>query len=172
MTGLFNTIGHETESQTKTAASHLFEALASVNQMLAKVELGDIPAADVERQHATNQLSQVASTFEELSTNGSDIPLFLSGADSAISPAELSELQGQLRRYSVSLALRNRDLFGIAAREIRLLVDVLQHVTFVGRHADWYAMRDVVDQVNRLTTLGVTFSRIASLEGNDPQLRS
>jgi hypothetical protein len=174
MTGLFNTSGHETERQTEVAASRLFEGLAIVNQMLSRVELNDVKVANVERQKAIESLIAVASEFEALASRANDTPLFWSRPATTF-PSELpqlSELRDQLHRYGISLLLRNRDLFQVAAREIRLLVDVVQHVSFVGRHADWYAVRDVVDQVNRLTTLGVAFSRIASLHGSDPQLQS
>ena len=171
MTGLFNTIGHETEHQTEIAASRLFEGLALVNQMLSKVELGDVTAANIDRQNAATLLVSVAPQFEALANSANDRPLSWSMAEMDTFPPELSELRDQLQRYGVSLLLRNRDLFQVAAREIRLLVDVLQHVSFVGRHVDWYAVRDVIDQINRLTTLGVAFSRIASLHGSDPQLQ-
>jgi hypothetical protein len=171
MTGLFNTTGHETEGQSEIAASRLFEGLASVNQMLSKVELKDVMAANIERQRAIGLLLNVAPEFEALADSANDIPLFWSMPDMPASTPALSELRDQLHRYGISFLVRNRDLFQIAAREIRLLVDVLQHVTFAGRHADWYAIRDVVDQLNRLTTLGVAFSRIASLHGSDPQLQ-
>jgi hypothetical protein len=175
MTGLFNTSGHETEGQAEIAASHLFEGLALVNQMLAKVELKDVAAANIERQKAMLLLSTAAPEFETLAGLANDRPLFWAMPDTATpqpEPSPVSELREQLHRYGVSLFLRNRDLFQVAAREIRLLIDVVQHASFGGLHADWYAVRDVVDQMNRLTTLGVAFSRIASLHGRDPQLQS
>src|SRR4051794_25852391 len=69
MTGLFNTSGHETEGQTEVAASHLFEGLASVNNMLSKVELGDVTAAHIERHKAVESLGAVARTFQELASS-------------------------------------------------------------------------------------------------------
>ena len=66
MTGVFNTSGHETESQAEIAASHLFEGLALVNQMLSKVELKDVKLADVERQKAIALLASRAPEFENL----------------------------------------------------------------------------------------------------------
>jgi hypothetical protein len=173
MTGVFNTSGHETEGQAEIAASHLFEGLALVNQMLSRVELNDLNAVNVERQKAVALLATAAPEFEELANRANDLPLFWAMPETAISPQfnQLSELRELLHRYGISLLLRNRDLFQVAAREIRSLADVVQHALFVGRHADWYAVRDVVDQMNRLTTLGVAFSRIASLYGSDPQLQ-
>jgi hypothetical protein len=175
MTGVFNTAGHETEGQAEIAASHLFEGLALVYQMLAKVELKDVAAANIERQKAIVLLATAAPEFEALAAVANDRPLFWAMPATATPPpalSPLSELRDKLHRYGVSLLLRNRDLFQVAAREIRLLIDVVQHATFSGRHADWYAVRDVVDQMNRLTTLGVAFSRIASLHGSDPQLQN
>jgi hypothetical protein len=175
MTGLFNTMGHETENQTEIAASNLFEGLALVYQMLSKIELKDVKAAHIERQKAAVLLTAAASEFEALAGLANDRPLFWPMPNGpTLPPPEsfgLSELRDQLHRYGISLLLRNRDLFQVAAREIRLLVDVIQHVAFTGRHADWYVVRDVVDQLNRLTTIGVAFSRIASLHGKDPQLQ-
>src|SRR5688572_23476488 len=76
MVGLFNTVGHETETQTKNAAAHLFDCLALVYKMLAKVEIGDAQVANSDREIAAQQLLQVASTYEALALQGSDTPLF------------------------------------------------------------------------------------------------
>jgi hypothetical protein len=170
MTGLFNTTGHETESETEFAASRLFEGLATVNTMLSRVEIGDVGAADLERQRAVGLLESVAPEFQRLADLANDRPLRLSAPDSADLSIETSEIRDDLRGYGISSLLRNRDLFRVAAREIRVLVEVVRHATFTGRHADWYPVRDVVYQMNRLTGIGVVFSRIASLNGRDPML--
>lgn len=171
MVGLFNTVGHETESETNAAATRLFNALAVVHDMLAGVESGDVTSADDHRERAINEFLQVAPAYESMASFANENQIFVL-IEGKTSSAELSELHGLLVRYGISASLRNRDLFGIAAKEVRGVVEVLGRVSFAGRHADWYAVREVVEQVNRLTTLGVAFSRLASLTGNDPQLRN
>ena len=170
MTGLFNTIGHETEGQTGFAAATVFDALSTVNSMLSKVELKDIGSANMERQKAVALLSTAATQFDALAADANDQPLFVSIPTTSVSVAELNELKEQLGRRDISIAMRNRDLFQIAGRELRALMSVIEQAFFLGRHSDWYSMRDVIRQMNRLTGLGVVLSRIASLHGNDPQL--
>lgn len=170
MVGIFNSVGHETEIDTRPAASALFGALATVYEALSLVEVGDAEEANAQVGAASARLREVVPRFDELLVAGTDAPL-LAATDPATSPGELSELQERLHSYGYSVSLRNRDLFGIAAREVRLLADTLEHVAFRGRHADWYGVRDVIHQVNRLTDLGVTVSRLASLTGDDPGLR-
>lgn len=171
MTGLFNTVGHETEPETRKAASNLFDALAAVHRTLAAVERGEAAEANGQLGEITGALRAVAERYEMLAGRGNLRPLFLPHPPTRPEPAgEVAALQDALRGYGISTSLRNRDLFGVAAREVRALADVLEHVRFTGRHGDWYPIRDVVYQVSRLTTLGVVFSRIAALEGRDPHL--
>ncbi len=170
MVGIFNSVGHETEPATNLAASALFGALASAYQALALVESGDAPAANAQMTAAAAQLRVVAPQYATLFAQGSDAPI-LASAEPTPSPGNVAELQDQLHQFGYSMSLRNRDLFGIAARESRLLADTLEHVAFTGRHADWYGVRDVVHQINRLTNLGVTISRLAAYTGSDPGLQ-
>jgi hypothetical protein len=55
-----------------------------------------------------------------------------------------ADQQGSVRETAsvVLVMLRNRDLFRFATREIRLVVDLLQNLSFSG-HADWHVVRDV-----------------------------
>lgn len=171
MTGLFNTVGHETEPETREAASNLFDALGGVHRVLADVERGHVDEANGPLGEISKALRAVAQRYEILEGRGNPRPLFLPRPGSPPEPAgEVAALQDALRAHGISTSLRNRDLFGVAAKEVRSLADVLDHVHFTGRHGDWYPVRDVVFQVNRLTTLGVVFSRIAALEGRDPHL--
>jgi hypothetical protein len=87
-------------------------------------------------QNAIELLVAVVPEFEALATNAKDRLLFWSMPDTAGSLPAVSELREQLNRYGISLLLHNRDLSQIAAREIRLLVDALQCVSFTRPHAD------------------------------------
>ncbi len=168
MPGVFNTTGHETEGETRGAAHDLLNGLASVYQALALVEAGDGEAARSMAANAGDYLRTVASPYDELFARGNDSPVLATMPPQA--DREWPGLQEQLQRYGYSTSIRNRDLFGIAAREIRQLADLLDHVNFEGRPSDWYGVRDVIRQVTRLTEVGVTVSRLASLTGSDPDL--
>jgi hypothetical protein len=85
-------------------------------------------AANIERQRAVGLLLAVAANSRRPQTARTAGHCFGQFPDMTASPPALSELRDQLHLYSLSFLLRNRDLFQIAAREIRLLVDVLQHV--------------------------------------------
>ena len=173
MTGLFNTIGHETAGATSEAASHVFEGLAGAHRALARAERNDRGAAEADQRAAAGVLILAAAEFEALAERANDRPIATrsdAAANSPLDPMLLAELHGVLSDHGISAGLRNRDLFQIPAREARSLADALTHANFVGRHADWYVFRDVLAQVNRLTSLGVALSRLAAFDGSDPDL--
>lgn len=166
MTGIFNNIGHEFEDQADAAASVLFLGLASVNQMLSRVELSDVNGAIEEKANTTRILTDAQERFEELLNVVDDRPWpELPHAEND----ERTELLELLDSYDVS-AHGSRDLFGIAVSEVHTLEETVKLAPFTGGHRDWYSVRDVVRQMNRLTTLGVVCSRMASLNGDDPRL--
>jgi hypothetical protein len=172
MTALFNTIGHETEGATSAAASRVFMGIAAISRMLSSVEMKDETGANLVRGEAAGILRSTVPEFERLAVDASDQTLFTTTPSDQIYSAELSELEQFLREHGLSVGMRNRDIFRISAREVRALIDVLEHISFVGKHVDWYASREVIEQVNRLMTVGVVMSRIASLHGDDPGLRN
>jgi hypothetical protein len=170
MTALFNTIGHETEQDTSVASAELFRGLAQINDALWNVERRNPGGARAAAEQAAQVLRTVEASFEQIANQAGDFLLFQDPPVPQASSIELAELWSALRAYGVGLPLRNNDVPRVAAREIRGLIDVLDHAQFTGRHADWYASRDIINQTNRLTSLGVLLSRVSALHGGDPRL--
>ena len=169
MTGLFNAIGHETEGISAQASAGLHEDLAEVHRMLAQLENQDVFGAEQRRESVVAGLRNTAAGFRDVARNAGEYPLFAPGSPAATA-LETPALLDQLTNAGYRLPMSNPDLPRMASVEVDRLAGVLDTVQFQGLHRDWYAIRDILDQTERITSLGVAASRISALHGGDPDL--
>jgi len=138
MSGVFNTIDHETESLSRSASSELLEGVSSVFRMMSEAEQQSPDGIERRRQQAKRHLVLSAALFDQIKAQSSDYSL----SPPAASPGadEYAELLARLQNFGLFAPLTNYRLPEFAAAEIRRFQTEVASAEFPGTRADWIGM--------------------------------
>lgn len=166
MTGVFNTIGHETEQPSRDASARFLEGLSYLFRAQAAIERQEYVEARSLIDGAATTIESAAEAMEGIAGGGGAYPVG-ERVDERYAQ-ELAVLEARLTELGWTMPLWNHEILLIAGTELRALARILYlQVPGLGTpEMDWSALRRINDRVRRVLELGTLLSRVSFLGGH------
>ena len=166
MTGVFNTIGHETEQPSRDASARFLDGLASLFRAEAAIEREAYEEAVSLLDGAAATMETAAGEMERIAGGGGAYRIGEEVDDR--DRAELDALEARLAELGWGAPLWNHEILLIAGTELRTLAQVVRAQTpALGTPPlDWSALRRINERVRRVLELGTLLSRASFLGGH------